>query len=843
MKKKWILTLVMIMLLCGCKAEGAGEVSGNGSVLENEEATGTSDTEVDVVADPAEASDTEDDQSISEAEEEKIVGEIVTEFKEEDVKTVEYYDFHIKTERMHVVKSVEREGEAEYYLQSDSGNNSEESYKIHIVKGVEFISDVNKTVEYFGQYGQCDEILLYTEIDEKDNSVKDIIIGRNDEESYYLIRYENESYFVRSDFENLEWRLVSTYRIKKYLSEHVIYEAYDGYGPDDKELRVGVDTNNEKLKVFFDIGENRDGKSYRARYKALKGKETYENTFDIYDGGELLQSLTWESDKCWRPDFFDFNQDGYLDTSLHISDGEEDKAEYDPLLIYLWNPVTEQLEEVISEETVRYGYYRAGKEAFQNWYRTYNSDAYYYRKYHWEGNRLIKTAEGYYELSDKDASPMEEENVERKIVTAYDREALQAGLTDEKGDGIDYAAVQALAETLMIERPELVPESAVTFGSIISRMDSRVISFETGHTFDAVTGEELEIAELIAEEEAFWDTVTYYWIKMLDLEMSKTVSRKVSRSFDEQEPGALFKGIEEGKGYGEIVESVFENPENWTWCMEGSGIRFTIKENILVEDEMNCLVPYSHLATGMKPAYLPGDGPMLGRMGYDCKTELENGVVFSLDTTNVQQNGYAWDPCLVVNDEEYDLADEGSCFYSYVLKHSSGRTFLFVCMDMASDDYKTMVFDVTGGSILLCKVYEGSYFSVNPGNGEMVKIHSLMGVLGYRYGDLDSVLSPEGEWEYTSDVISISDTLTVTNFELPVWVDGMQVLLPVGTEIQVSGVKDNIVYFTVTQTGQNGEIHMERDPERFWKRPQIGGKEEWEYFQDDEYGGQLIYAG
>ena len=829
MKKQCVLMLVMIMLLCGCGREQAEEATESGSVSEREETSLTVDDK-----EPA---------NMEAASEEKIVGEIVTEFKEETVKTVEYYDFLIKTERMHVIKIVEREGEAEYYLQKDASDNWEDRCKIHVVKGVDFITDVHKAAEYFQQYGPCDEISLYSGIEEKDSAVKDIMVGRNEEESYFLIRYEDESYFVRSDFENLEWKLVSTYRIEKYLSDHIVYEVYEGYGPDNKDMRIGVDTDNEKLKIFFDIGENRDGKAYRARFKGLKGKEVYENTFDIYDGGELLQSLTWESDKCWRPEIFDYNQDGYLDTALHISDGKEDTGEYDPLLIYLWNPNAEQFEEVIAEETIRYGYNRAGKEAIQNWYRTCNSDAYFYRKYRWEGNRLIKTAEGYYALKDKDASPTEEENVVRKIVTAYDREALQAGLADGKGAGVNYETVQALAETLMIERPELVPETSVTFGSVISRMDGRVISFETGHTFDAVTGEELEIAELIAEEEAFWDTVTYYWIKLLDWEMSKTVSRNGSRSFDDQEPGALFEGIKEGKDYGEIIESVFENPENWIWCMEGSGIRFTIKENILIEDSMNCLVPYSHLASGMKPAYLPGDGPMLGRMGYDCKNELEKGVVFSLDTVNVQQNGYAWDPCLVVNDEEYDLAGEGSCFYSYVLKHSSGRTFLFVCMDMASDDYKTMVFDVTGGSILLCKVYESAYFSVNPGTGEMVKIHSLMGVLGYRYGALDSVLSPEGEWEYTSDVFRISDTLTVTGLELPVWIDGVQVLLPVGTKIQVSGVKDNIVYFTVTQTGVCGEIHMERDPEKFWKRPQIDGREEWEYFQDDEYGGQLIYAG
>lgn len=803
MKKKCVLAMIMIMLLCGCKAEGVKENS-----------------------------------------EENTVGEIVTEVKEESVKIVEYYDFLIKTERMHVVKSVEREGEAEYYLQSDSENNGEESYKIHIVKGVEFIDDVNKAVEYLGQFGQCEEILLYTEIDEKESLVKDIMIGRNEEESYYLIRYENESYFVRSDFENLEWRLVSTYRIKKYLSAHVVYEAYDGYGPDNKELRVGVDTDNEKLKVFFDIGENRDGKAYRARYKALKGKETFENTFDIYDGGELLQTLAWESDKCWRPDFFDLNQDGYLDVVLHISDGEEDKAEYDPLLLYLWNPGTEQFEEVISDETIRYGFYRAGKEAFQNWYRTYNSDAYYYRKYRWEGNRLIKTAEGYYELIDKDESPMDEENVERKILTEYDREGLQAGFADPKDDSTDYAALQAFAEKLIAERPELVPEYGAEYGGFISRLDGRVVSFETGITFDSVTGEKLEITDIIAEEEAFWNTVTYYWIELLDAELSKAVSRNVNRTFETEDAGALFTGIEEEQGYAEIVEAVFAEQENFTWSMEGNGIRFTIKENVLVEDEMNCLVPYSHLAAGMKPEYLPGDGGMIGKLGYNCVTELEPGVTFLLDAVNVQQNGYAWDPCLVVNDEEYDLSGEGSCFYSYVLKHPLGRTLLFICMDWASDDYNTMVFDITDGTIWLCEDYGGAYFSLLPGDFETVVMYSHMAVLGYRYGTMNYMLTPEGKWEPASDVSGISGTLTVTDYELPVWMDGVQTLLPIGSEIQLVSVKDNcIVYFTVLQTGQGGEIHLERDPENEWKIPTIGGREEWEYFRDDDYGRQLNYAG
>ena len=802
--------MLLIVLLCGCRAEEKGESikSSNNAVYE---------------ADEEKASEIEDNSE----------GKI------------EYYDFSFEAKLMHVERAVEGENEADYYLKANSEHNKVGSCEIHIVKGVEFISNVEEAETYFEQFGQCDEMLLYTGINEYDSQVKDMMIGRNEEESYYLIRYENESYFVRSDFENLEHRLVSMHRIDQYLDCHIVYEVYEGYGPEGGTLRIGVDQNDEKLEVKYFIEKNKDGKSYEARYKAIKYSEIYKNTLDIYDGEELLQTLTWESDKCWRQDFFDFNKDGYLDTRLHISDGEKDRAEYDPLILYTWNPETEQLEEVISEETIRYGYCLAGKEKFRNWYRTYNSDAYFYREYRWEGNQLIKTAEGYCELLNKDDSPMEEENVKRENITSYNSEALQAGRENTKGAGCDYGKLQSFVESLISERPEVTPLYKDNIGSFVSRLDGRVISFETGYTFDAENGEELELTDIIEDDEAFWNAVIYSWIKYLDAEMTKAVERRWDCSLDVEDAEALMKEVENGKSYAEILEEILMEQDHFTWYMESNGIRFELKENTLARDSINCLISYGYLATGMKPEYLPGEGAMMGSLGYNCMAEFEPGKMVFFEAKSMQQSKYGWNPCLFVNGQEYSLVMEGDRAYSYVLKEPNGDTFLFVCLDYGSDDFSTFVFDITGGNINVCTEYEGEYFSILPGNFETVEMYRMIKMLGYRYGALPYTISTGGIWAASSNMFRIRDNLVVINQELPVIIDGVQSLLPIGTVIEVTETNgEDLVYFTIVQTGQVGEIHLETDKkdDKGRRVPNINGLPEYECLKPDDYD-CLTYAG
>lgn len=245
----------------------------------------------------------------------------------------------------------------------------------------------------------------------------------------------------------------------------------------------------------------------------------------------------------------------------------------------------------------------------------------------------------------------------------------------------------------------------------------------------------------------------------------------------------------------------------------------------------------------IKKQYLPGSEPVVAPVEYNCETTLEEGITFSLLSEDAEQGGYAQNVILQVNDKTYDLSGEGSCYYGYWMRRPDGRIFLLLCMDWASDDYHTMVVDITGGDIKVCEDYSCAYFTIIPEEYEAVDIHMRIAVLGYRTGDMRCTLTAEGKLENTSDIYTISGKMTIINYELPVVIDGTETVLPIGTEIQLTGTNvTDIVYFTVPQTGQSGEFYLEREEGDVWGIPMIDGRPEYEYFKPEDFD-RLIYAG
>lgn len=420
----------------------------------------------------------------------------------------------------------------------------------------------------------------------------------------------------------------------------------------------------------------------------------------------------------------------------------------------------------------------------------------------------IKETEPVYEAEPTEEEPpvkeeQEEEIVREKEIFLMDEEAWKARLTTEK-EFPDFSEVKEMTETLRRESPEIKDAVFDYYACPVDRMDERVISFPTGHTYDAATGEKLELSDIITDDEGFWNIV--------------------------KERSIADNG--QYRDYRDIITKMRHNPDKWKWSMEANGIRFEYSEMEYRSSDFH--VSYMDLASVMKPEYLPGNGTVMAEVECGSDIEVEEGIRFCLST----DEGFEA-VVLKINDQEYDLYGEGYLSCGYVMKRPDGRTFLFLCMDYASDDYNTIVMEITGGNVRECGHYPGAYFRIDAGDFENISFAHFCVIFGCNYGIKKRILSAEGELIEEGELYEMTGSFTVKNYELPVVLEGIQTLLPINTEIELQYTNgDDIVYFIIPQTGQTGEIHYDEEPEdEDWWIPRINGMEENKYFEG------LIYAG
>lgn len=383
-----------------------------------------------------------------------------------------------------------------------------------------------------------------------------------------------------------------------------------------------------------------------------------------------------------------------------------------------------------------------------------------------------------------------------------------------------FAEVKAKAERLISSRPEL--SETVYDKNSIARMDEKIISFVSGYTFDTMTEQEITIEDVIADKELFWSSTKSALLQQMEEGVTDLSAKRYASD------------------YKEILSDMDENTDQWYFYMDATGICFCFLEQTIYEYPVKLTISYSDLSGGIKEEYVPGKGPMIARMSCDNLVEPQEGVFVCLDAEIQGTSGYGGEGvCLTANSSEYQLYDEGYFFYyGYLMKRPDERIFLILCMDYASDDYNTVIFEVTDGVIQKCDSYPGACFTLMPGDFENIQLQVTMWILGVRTGVIDCKLTENGILEKKTEVFQISDTLMVQKKELPAIVDGEEVLLPIGTQIKLTGTNGrDIVYFVIEESGQKGEIHFDTDLEVYDGIPLIGNIEEYEYFDG------LIYAG
>lgn len=350
-----------------------------------------------------------------------------------------------------------------------------------------------------------------------------------------------------------------------------------------------------------------------------------------------------------------------------------------------------------------------------------------------------------------------------------------------------------------------------------------------GITFDAKTGERLELADLLKDAGAFREKATAYIIQRLEEDYGE----------------GLFPD------YAATVEKMWgENP---TWYLDAAGITFIFdpyEVGSYAMGEARVTLP-----TAKFSEYLEEEYANLGFTGYavlpvnvdipvnaPLSSQLTNTL--RLDVIHEDEWGMA-EVSLRLNDSASEAGTFGRIGSAYLINTGIFQ-YVILDADYASDDYVTMVYNVSTGAVQNTDRLDGTNIIPEKMYGERMELGTRLDVLGTYNGVRTYTLDGKSGKLLTDDVyyrINSTDsplqTMT-TAMELPVVVDGKETSLPIGSRIRITGTdNEGTALFLNADTGEEGEIHYVRGDgaEDTWMI-HIDGIPEQEYFED-----YLPYAG
>ena len=145
----------------------------------------------------------------------------------------------------------------------------------------------------------------------------------------------------------------------------------------------------------YSIGRNKDGKEYKILAKSIETSRAYENTIELYDGEELIQTIQWDTMFIDFPVFEDLNLDGYIDMVLYDMESMYNSEH----ILYTWDAQKSQFEKVLYDGVIsRFEIEDGNDMRIINQYRNENGEV--QETLQWEGNALVKIDEQYIEGGD-----------------------------------------------------------------------------------------------------------------------------------------------------------------------------------------------------------------------------------------------------------------------------------------------------------------------------------------------------------------------------------------------------------------------------------------------------------
>lgn len=187
---------------------------------------------------------------------------------------------------------------------------------------------------------------------------------------------------------------------------------------------------------------------------------------------------------------------------------------------------------------------------------------------------------------------------------------------------------------------------------------------------------------------------------------------------------------------------------------------------------------------------------------------------------------------------------------AYVLRHPGGKTFLLICYDLASHDFVTVVYDITGDEIVQCDKWDLTEIIGDEISVDKITLSHTFNVLGTNWCEKEYALDENGklvtetEGYYFTPMLSEWWEMRVIK-ELPVVIDGRETVINTGDHIVITGTNmkshmdlEGEIYLEVVETGETGTIFFEREMGEYGPGPyMIDGVSEYDYFEWLPYAG------
>lgn len=444
---------------------------------------------------------------------------------------------------------------------------------------------------------------------------------------------------------------------------------------------------------------------------------------------------------------------------------------------------------------------------------------------HAEYTGVSVTGEGYEALEEGVRKWMEEEEADiRESGETYAEWAKddEAGLYEED-DYYRYSIFQELE---------------------LARADSRVVSmvkmwseytggahgnyWYEGIVFDAASGRKLELANVLQDAGRFRQKATGY----------------IGKELKEQYGEGLFPDYEQ------TVENMWETePE---WYLDASGITFIFNPYAVgpyAMGEARVTLPYGEFGSYLKEAYrgLAADRDGTGSLA--ANTDIPVALPLSSFGENilriqVEELDEYGDVriSLLINGNSAEAGEFARMGDAWLVR-SQGESYVLLDADYASDDYVTMVYQITSGVPKQTDRLEGVSLGRGNINTETLTLNMHLDVFGTYGGWMDYTLGADGKLCRQDEFYRIPQDdspyrgLTVIR-ELPVLADGKEQMLPVGSCIRITGTDDQgIALFRETSTGLEGQILYTRGKGDDSWGIYVDGVSEYEYFENLPYAG------
>lgn len=420
-------------------------------------------------------------------------------------------------------------------------------------------------------------------------------------------------------------------------------------------------------------------------------------------------------------------------------------------------------------------------------------------------------------------------------------EALNAGL-QEQFPGIDVNGYEYELQTAKEHYEGYREEDREYFYGYYSmeqaelaRCDSSVVSFRlyysdytggahgmytySGKTFDAKTGELLELSDILTDAEGFYKEVTPY------------IAAKLHEKYGDN----LFAE------YQDYVAGTFDGDRSLNWYLDAAGIviaytPYEVGPYAMGSPEVT--LPYAEFGAYMKGKYLDANSEMIVKVPADYDVSKLIGAKESLILQTEDNEWDMLDVKLVSGNTIEMLGEYSWVDGAYIIKRADGRIFMLVACDYMSDDLVTFVYEVTDGDIRECSKKSDAHISNEYWATDRIGMVTRLDVLGTYGAKQQFILDEEGRLVQAEALYTIdsSNSMTVLR-ELPVIIDGVSATLSVGTEIVVTGTNNaGEVYFKVINSDLAGTIQYTMDAEKNWLHL-INGVSEYEYFDMIPYAG------